>query len=192
MRRLLLTASGGPFRGRRRAELAEVTPAEALAHPTWDMGTLVTTNSATLVNKGLEMIEAHLLFGVPYDRIDVVVHPQSIDPLDGRVHRRLDDRAGLAAGHAAAHRARARLARPRPRTPPRAVDWTTAQTWTFEPLDDDAFPAVGLARRAGDGGRLRAGGVQRRQRGTRRRPSTPGASASCRSSTPSATSSTNG
>ncbi|MDT4940762.1 MAG: 1-deoxy-D-xylulose-5-phosphate reductoisomerase, partial [Pseudonocardiales bacterium] len=78
VRRLLLTASGGPFRGRSRAELADVTPADALAHPTWDMGPLVTTNSATLVNKGLEVIEAHLLFGVPYDRIDVVVHQQSV------------------------------------------------------------------------------------------------------------------
>ena len=78
VRRLVLTASGGPFRGRTRAELADVTPAEALAHPTWDMGLVVTTNSATLMNKGLEVIEAHLLFDVEYDRIDVVVHPQSI------------------------------------------------------------------------------------------------------------------
>ncbi|MDQ2699407.1 MAG: 1-deoxy-D-xylulose-5-phosphate reductoisomerase, partial [Actinomycetota bacterium] len=78
VRRLVLTASGGPFRGRTRESLANVTPAEALAHPTWDMGLVVTTNSATLVNKGLEVIEAHLLFDVEYDRIDVVVHPQSI------------------------------------------------------------------------------------------------------------------
>ena len=74
----MLTASGGPFRGRRRDELADVTVEQALAHPTWDMGPVVTINSATLVNKGLELIEAHLLFGVPYDRIDVVVHPQSV------------------------------------------------------------------------------------------------------------------
>src|SRR5690606_17088364 len=78
VRRLVVTASGGPFRGRSREELAEVNPEQALAHPTWDMGRVVTTNSATLVNKGLEVIEAHLLFGIPYDRIDVVVHPQSI------------------------------------------------------------------------------------------------------------------
>ena len=78
VRRLVLTASGGPFRGRRREELSDVTPTEALAHPTWDMGPLVTTNSATLVNKGLEVIEAHLLFDMPMERIDVVVHPQSI------------------------------------------------------------------------------------------------------------------
>src|SRR3954447_18199927 len=78
VRRLVVTASGGPFRGRTRDELADVTPAQALAHPTWDMGTLVTTNSATLVNKGLEVIEAHLFFDVPYERIEVVVHPQSV------------------------------------------------------------------------------------------------------------------
>ncbi|MBJ7358511.1 MAG: 1-deoxy-D-xylulose-5-phosphate reductoisomerase, partial [Nocardioides sp.] len=75
VRRLVLTASGGPFRGRSRAELAGVTPQEALAHPTWDMGPVITINSATLVNKGLEVIEAHLLFGIPFDRIEVVVHP---------------------------------------------------------------------------------------------------------------------
>src|SRR3978361_2397510 len=75
---MVLTARGGTFRGRSRAELVDVTPAQALAHPTWNMGQLVTTNSATLVNKGLEVIEAHLLFGVPYDRIDVMVHPQSV------------------------------------------------------------------------------------------------------------------
>src|SRR6185312_16167861 len=78
VRRLVLTASGGPFRGSSRADLTEVTPQQALAHPTWDMGKLITTNSATLVNKGLELIEAHLLFGVPYERIAVVVHPQSV------------------------------------------------------------------------------------------------------------------
>src|SRR3546814_9650405 len=78
VRRLVPPASGGPFRGRTRADLAGVTPGEALAHPTWTMGRVVTTNSATLVNKGLEVIEAHLLFDIPYDRIDVVVHPQSL------------------------------------------------------------------------------------------------------------------
>ena len=78
MRRLVVTASGGPFRGRTRGELSRVTPDEALDHPTWTMGPLVTVNSATLVNKGLEVIEAHLLFDVPFDRIEVVVHPQSI------------------------------------------------------------------------------------------------------------------
>ena len=78
MDRVILTASGGPFRGRSRSELADVTPAQAMKHPTWDMGRVITTNSATLVNKGLELLEAHLLYEVPLDRIDVVVHPQSI------------------------------------------------------------------------------------------------------------------
>src|SRR6185437_2229095 len=78
VRRLVLTASGGPFRGRSREDLRDVTPAQALAHPTWDMGPVVTINSATLVNKGLEVIEAHWLFGIDYDAIDVVVHPQSV------------------------------------------------------------------------------------------------------------------
>ena len=78
VRRLVLTASGGPFRGRSRAELADVTPEQALDHPTWDMGPVITINSATLVNKGLEVIEAHLLFGIPFDRIEVVVHPTSV------------------------------------------------------------------------------------------------------------------
>ena len=85
MDKLILTASGGPFRGRTREELHGVTPQEALAHPTWDMGLMVTTNSATLVNKGLEVIEAHLLFDVPLDRIEVVVHPAVRGPLHGPV-----------------------------------------------------------------------------------------------------------
>jgi len=91
--RLVLTASGGPFRGRRRDELAHVGLDDALKHPTWDMGPVVTINSATLVNKGLELIEAHLLFGVPYDRIDVVVTAVG-DPLHGHLHRTADDRPG--------------------------------------------------------------------------------------------------
>ena len=109
----MLTASGGPFRGRTREELREVTPEQALAHPTWAMGPVVTTNSATLVNKGLEVIEAHLLFGIDFDRIDVVVHPQSVvhsmvEFIDGSTSRR------LTAGHAAADRAGPGLARPAP------------------------------------------------------------------------------
>ena len=113
--RLVLTASGGPFRGRRRAELATVTPEQALAHPTWDMGKLITTNSATLVNKGLEVIEAHLLFGVPLRPNRRRRPPPVGGPLDGGVRRRRDDRPGVTAGHAAADRAGAGLARPRPR-----------------------------------------------------------------------------
>jgi 1-deoxy-D-xylulose-5-phosphate reductoisomerase len=151
VRRLILTASGGPFRGRSRAELHGVTPAQALAHPTWDMGQLVTTNSATLVNKGLELIEAHLLFDIPYDRIDVVVHPQSV------VHSMVEfaDGATLAQASPPDMRLPISLALDWPRRVPgaaAALDWTTAQSWTFEPLDDEAFPAVQLARRAGRAG----------------------------------------
>ena len=151
VRRLLLTASGGPFRGRARAELTDVTPTEALAHPTWDMGPLVTTNSATLVNKGLELIEAHLLFGVPYDRMDVVVHPQSV------IHSMVEftDGSTIAQASPPDMRLPIALALGWPDRVPDAapsVDWTTAQNWTFEPLDPVAFPAVDLARRAGVAG----------------------------------------
>jgi 1-deoxy-D-xylulose-5-phosphate reductoisomerase len=151
VRRLIVTASGGPFRGRRREDLGQVTPAQALAHPTWDMGKLITTNSATLVNKGLEVIEAHLLFGVPYDRIEVVVHPQSI------VHSMVEfvDGSTIAQASPPDMRLPISLALGWPERVPDAacpVDWTTAQSWTFEPLDPVAFPAVGLARRAGEAG----------------------------------------
>ena len=151
VRRLVLTASGGPFRGRTRTELAGVTPAEALAHPTWDMGLVVTTNSATLVNKGLEVIEAHLLFDIDYDRIDVVVHPQSIvhsmvEFVDGSTIAQAsppDMRLPISLGLDWPHRVAA-VGKP--------LDWTTAQQWTFEPLDDDAFPAVRLAKQVGRAG----------------------------------------
>jgi 1-deoxy-D-xylulose-5-phosphate reductoisomerase len=146
VRRLVLTASGGPFRG--RTDLDAVTPAEALAHPTWDMGPVVTVNSATLINKGLEVIEAHLLFGTPYDRIDVVVHPQSIvhsmvEFVDGSTMAQVsppDMRLPIALG----------LSWP-DRLPHKGygMDWSSAATWEFLPLDDTAFPAVGLARAAG-------------------------------------------
>jgi 1-deoxy-D-xylulose-5-phosphate reductoisomerase len=149
--RLVLTASGGPFRGRRRAELADVTPAEALAHPTWDMGPVVTINSATLVNKGLEVIEAHLLFDVPYERIDVVVHPQSV------VHSMVafTDGSTLAQASPPDMRLPIALALGWPDRVPAAATacrWDVAQAWTFEPLDDDTFPGVRLARRAGEVG----------------------------------------
>ncbi|RXZ70129.1 1-deoxy-D-xylulose-5-phosphate reductoisomerase [Agromyces albus] len=151
VRRLVLTASGGPFRGRTRAELSDVTPAEALAHPTWDMGLVVTTNSATLVNKGLEVIEAHLLFDVEYDRIDVVVHPQSIvhsmvEFVDGSTIAQAsppDMRLPISLGLDWPHRVAA-AGKP--------LDWTTATSWTFEPLDVDAFPAVALAKQVGRAG----------------------------------------
>jgi len=153
VRRLVLTASGGPFRGRRRDELAEVTVEQALAHPTWTMGPVVTVNSATMVNKSLEVIEAHLLFDIPYDRIDVVVHPQSmvhsmVEYVDGSTLAQVsppDMRLPIALG----------LSWP-DRVPDAAPgsDWTQVAGWTFEPLDDDAFPAVRLARRAGAAGGL--------------------------------------
>lgn len=153
VRRLVLTASGGPFRGRTREELATVTPAEALAHPNWDMGRVVTTNSATMVNKGLEVIEAHLLFGVDLDRIDVVVHPQSI------VHSMVEFIDGSTIAQASSPDMRLPIALgldwPNRLSDVGApLDWTTASQWTFEPLDNDAFPAVSLAKHVG-----RAGGT---------------------------------
>ncbi|WP_405785535.1 MULTISPECIES: 1-deoxy-D-xylulose-5-phosphate reductoisomerase [unclassified Streptomyces] len=153
VRRLVLTASGGPFRGRDRASLDRVTPAEALAHPTWSMGPLVTVNSATMVNKGLEVIEAGLLFGIGLDRIDVVVHPQSV------VHSMVEYTDGSTLAQVSPPDMRVPIAlglgwpgRVEDAAP--ACDWSTAGTWQFFPLDGEAFPAVDLARRAG-----RAGGV---------------------------------
>jgi 1-deoxy-D-xylulose-5-phosphate reductoisomerase len=149
--RLVLTASGGPFRGWSRDRLQNVTPQQALAHPTWNMGPLVTINSATLVNKGLEVIEAHLLFGFGLDRIDVVVHPQSI------VHSMVEFSDGATIIQASPPDMRLpislglawpdRVAGAAP-----GLDWTTAASWTFEPLDDAAFPAVALAREAAAAG----------------------------------------
>jgi 1-deoxy-D-xylulose-5-phosphate reductoisomerase len=147
VRRLVLTASGGPFRGWPKERLAGVTPEQALAHPTWRMGPLVTTNSATLVNKGLEVIEAHLLFGFGLDKIDVVVHPQSI------VHSMVEftDGATVVMASPPDMRIPIALGMAWPDRVPEAapgLDWSTAATWTFEPLDDEAFPAVALAREA--------------------------------------------
>jgi 1-deoxy-D-xylulose-5-phosphate reductoisomerase len=151
VRRLIVTASGGPFLHRSRAELAEVTPEQALAHPTWNMGPVITVNSATLVNKGLELIEAHLLFGIGFDRIDVVVHRQSV------IHSMVEftDGSTLAQASPPDMRIPIALALGWPDRVPAAappVDWTTAHTWTFEPLDEDAFPAVPLARQVGAAG----------------------------------------
>ncbi|MFH5822498.1 1-deoxy-D-xylulose-5-phosphate reductoisomerase [Georgenia sp. AZ-5] len=145
--RIVLTASGGPFRGRRRDDLAGVTPAQALAHPTWSMGPVVTVNSSTLVNKGLELIEAHLLFDVAAEDIVVVVHPQSVvhsmvEFLDGSTIAQAsppDMRLPIALGLTWPERA------PGPARPCR---WDEAAAWTFEPLDEDVFPAVRLARQA--------------------------------------------
>jgi 1-deoxy-D-xylulose-5-phosphate reductoisomerase len=148
VRRLVLTASGGPFRGRGRDDLHDVTPDQALAHPTWSMGPFVTINSATLVNKGLEVIEAHLLFGIPFDRIDVVVHPSSV------VHSMVEftDGSTLAQASPPSMMIPIALGLGWPDRVPDAapgMDWTVPHTWDFSPLDDDAFPAVRLARRAG-------------------------------------------
>ena len=146
--RLVLTASGGPFRGRVREQMRDVTPAEALAHPTWAMGRVITTNSATLVNKGLELLEAHLLYDIELDRIDIVVHPQSVvhsmvQFVDGSTLAQCsppDMRLPIALGLSWPERL--------PAVAP-ACDWSTAASWSFEPLDNEAFPAVELARHAG-------------------------------------------
>lgn len=151
VRRLVLTASGGPFRGRTREQLADVTPADALNHPTWSMGPVITVNSATLVNKGLEVIEAHLLFGIDYDDIEVVVHPTSV------VHSMVEFHDGSTLVQASPPTMLIPIAlglswpdRVPDAAPP--VDWTRPETWEFFPLDDAAFPAVGLARAAGEQG----------------------------------------
>jgi len=151
VRRLVLTASGGPMRGRTRADMEAVTVEQAMAHPTWDMGPVITINSATLVNKGLEVIEAHLLFGVPYDAIDVVVHPQSI------VHSMVEFVDGSTIAQASPPNMKLPIALAlgwpdRVAGAASAVDWTTAARWTFEPLDSESFPAVALARAVGAAG----------------------------------------
>jgi 1-deoxy-D-xylulose-5-phosphate reductoisomerase len=149
--KLVLTASGGPFRGWSAAQLEHVTPEQAGAHPTWSMGPMNTLNSASLVNKGLELIEAHLLFGIPYRRIDVVVHPQSI------VHSMVTftDGSTIAQASPPDMKLPIALALGWPDRVPAAAaacDFSTASTWEFEPLDDEVFPAVALARRAGEVG----------------------------------------
>lgn len=151
VRRLLVTASGGPFRGRRRDELTQVTPEQALAHPTWNMGPVVTINSATMVNKALEVIEAHELFDVPYADITVLVHPTSV------VHSMVEFVDGSTIAQASPPDMRLPIAlglgwpdRVADAAP--AVDWTTSHTWEFAPLDDAAFPAVALAKAAGEAG----------------------------------------
>jgi len=149
--RLVLTASGGPFRGWSAADLESVTPEQAGAHPTWSMGPMNTLNSASLVNKGLELIETHLLFGIPYDRIDVVVHPQSI------VHSMVTFTDGSTLAQASPPDMKLPIALAlgwpsRVAGAALACDFTTAASWDFEPLDGEVFPAVELARRAGERG----------------------------------------
>jgi 1-deoxy-D-xylulose-5-phosphate reductoisomerase len=152
VRSLVLTASGGPFRGRTRAELSSVTPAEALAHPTWKMGPKITVDSATLMNKGLELIEAHFLFDLPYDRIEVVVHPTSV------VHALVRLRDGAALAHVGYPDMRVPISfaltyADRDATPIEPLDFSSGLILEFSPPDDDAFPCLGLARAAGEAGR---------------------------------------
>ena len=149
--RLVLTASGGPFRGRTGAELAGVTVADALAHPTWSMGPKITVDSSTLMNKGLEVIEAHELFGLPYDAIEVVVHPQSI------VHSMVEFADGATVAQLSLPDMRLPIAYAlawpeRARTPFGRLDWAEIGRLDFEPPDLDAFPCVGLAYAAGRAG----------------------------------------
>ena len=143
--KLVVTASGGPFRGWKREQMTDITPEQALNHPTWNMGPVVTINSSTLMNKGLEVIEASRLFDMPPSRIDVTVHPQSI------VHSMVEFRDGATIAQASPPDMRLPIALGLS-APERlgniaaACDWAKAATWTFEPLDDEAFPAVSLAR----------------------------------------------
>ncbi len=151
VRRLVVTASGGPFRGMTRDQLRDVTPAQALAHPNFSMGRVITTNSATLVNKGLEVIEAHLLFDIPYAAIDVVVHPQQM------IHSMVEFVDGSTIAQAGPPRMLVPIALGLS-WPDRLADvdvpcdWTRTQSWDFAPLDDEAFPAVRLARQVGEAG----------------------------------------
>jgi 1-deoxy-D-xylulose-5-phosphate reductoisomerase len=150
--KLVLTASGGPFRGFTREQLATVTPEQASKHPTWNMGTVITTNSSTLVNKGLEVIEAHLLFDIPFDRIEVTVHPQSV------IHSMVEFVDGSTIAQASPPDMHLPIALgldwptriPGATTP---VDWTTSHEWTFAPLDEDVFGAIRLARQVGVAGK---------------------------------------
>jgi 1-deoxy-D-xylulose-5-phosphate reductoisomerase len=147
VRKLVLTASGGPFLHWTAEQMAAATPEQALAHPTWNMGPVITINSATLVNKGLEVIEAHILFDIGLEDIDVVVHRQSV------IHSMVEFTDGSTIAQASPPDMRIPIAHAlawpeRVAGAARPVDWTTAHTWTFEPLDNAAFPAVGLAREA--------------------------------------------
>lgn len=148
VKRLVLTASGGPFRSMKREQLANVTPEQALNHPTWSMGPVVTINSATMMNKGLEVIEAHLLFDIEFENIDVVIHPQSV------VHSMVEFIDGSTIAQASPPDMRLPIALslvwPNRITGLAAgCDWTQSASWTFEPLDTETFAAVALAKLAG-------------------------------------------
>ena len=145
--KLILTASGGPFRNRN--DLSDVTLEEALAHPTWNMGPVVTINSATLVNKGLEIIEAHYLFDIPYSKIEAVIHPQSM------IHSMVEfnDGSVIAQASPPSMKLPIALALSWPERTAGAIspiDWSTAHTWNFAPIDHTRFPAIDLARRCGE------------------------------------------
>ena len=144
--KVILTASGGPFRD--RDDLSSVTVADALNHPTWSMGPVVTINSATLVNKGLEIIEAHYLFGTPYSKIEAVIHPQSV------VHSMVEFKDGSTIAQASPPNMKGPISyaiaypdRVAHATP--AIDWKSSHTWTFQPVDNERFPAIELAKRCG-------------------------------------------
>ncbi|HEU4449960.1 MAG TPA: 1-deoxy-D-xylulose-5-phosphate reductoisomerase [Gaiellaceae bacterium] len=148
---LVLTASGGPFRGRSRTELARVSSAEALAHPTWSMGPKITIDSATLMNKGLELIEAHVLFGLPYERIEVVVHPTSV------VHALVSLRDGASLAHLGYPDMRVPISfaltyPERAATPVEPLDLAGGLILEFSAPDGEAFPCLSLARAAGESG----------------------------------------
>ena len=152
VRSLVLTASGGPFRGRSRLDLSSVTAAEALAHPTWNMGPKITVDSATLMNKGLELIEAHFLFELPYERIEVVVHPTSV------VHALVRLRDGAALAHLGYPDMRVPISfaltfPQRAETPIEPLDLAAGLILEFSAPDEDAFPCLALARAAGEAGR---------------------------------------
>ncbi len=165
---LVLTASGGPFRGRTRAELADVTPDEALVHPTWSMGRKITVDSATLANKGLELLEAHFLFGVAYERIEIAIHPTST------VHSLVRFRDGSALAHLGYPDMRVPISYAltypeRAETPVAALDLAGGLTLEFSAPDYETFPLLALARRAGELRRHLPVRLQRGQRGRRAR-----------------------
>ena len=151
IKKLILTASGGPFRGKSKSELEKVTLEETLKHPTWAMGQVVTINSATLMNKGLEVIEAHLLFGIDFKDIEVVVHPQSI------VHSMVEFVDGSTMAQASPPNMKVPIALAlswpdRLENISPAIDWTKSSNWNFEPVDENIFSALKIARKAGEAG----------------------------------------
>ena len=151
VKKLILTASGGPFRGKTKSELEKVSLEETLKHPTWSMGQVVTINSATLMNKGLEVIEAHLLFGIDFKNIEVVIHPQSI------VHSMVEFIDGSTMAQASPPNMKVPIAlalswpdRLNEISP--AIDWSKSSTWNFEAIDEKVFLALSVARKAGQSG----------------------------------------